>query len=72
MLVLARKLDEAIIIGDDIRVTVVELRGRQVRLGIEAPDTVVVLREELFDPVRPRDDFGRMSASGLETSDGDR
>jgi carbon storage regulator len=49
MLVLSRKLDEAIFIDGDIRITVVGIRGNQVRLGIEAPDRVRILREELFD-----------------------
>lgn len=47
MLVLTRKLDEAIIIDDDIRITVVGIRGNQVRLGIEAPASVGIFREEL-------------------------
>ena len=44
MLVVSRKVGEAIIIGQDIRVTVVEIRGKQVRLGIEAPADLLVLR----------------------------
>ncbi len=51
MLVLTRKLNEAIIINRDIRITVVALRGNQVRLGIEAPESVSVLREELYERV---------------------
>ena len=47
MLILTRKIGESLIIGDQIRVTVLEVRGRQVRLGIQAPGDVVVLREEL-------------------------
>jgi carbon storage regulator len=50
MLVLSRKLNEAIVIDGGIRITVVAFRGNQVRLGIEAPDSVRVLREELCDP----------------------
>ena len=47
MLVLSRKLNETIIIDGDIRITVVGIRGNQVRLGIEAPDSVAILREEV-------------------------
>jgi carbon storage regulator len=47
MLVLSRKPNQQILIGDDIRVTVVGIRGNQVRLGIEAPDAVKIYREEL-------------------------
>jgi carbon storage regulator len=48
MLVLSRKLDEVIIIDGDIRVRVVDIRGSSVRLGIEAPPEVDVIREELL------------------------
>lgn len=47
MLVLSRKLDEVILIGDDIRVTVTSISPRSVKLGIEAPKSVKVLRSEL-------------------------
>jgi carbon storage regulator len=49
MLVLSRKLNESIIIGDNIRITVVGLRGSQIRLGIEAPDSIQIFREEILD-----------------------
>jgi carbon storage regulator len=52
MLVLTRKLMEKLFIGDDICVTVVRLEGGQVRLGIEAPRDVIVVRAELV-PDRP-------------------
>lgn len=48
MLILTRKTGEGLFIGDDIRITVLEIRGRQIRLGIEAPANVVVLREEIY------------------------
>lgn len=48
MLILTRKLGESITIGDEIRVSVLGIRGRQVRLGIEAPAKVVVHREEIY------------------------
>ncbi len=47
MLVLSRKLGESIVIGDNIRVTVVGVNGGKIRIGIEAPQDVLVLREEL-------------------------
>lgn len=51
MLVLTRKHDEAVYIGADVRVRVLQIRGRTVRLGIEAPGEVLVVREELYDQV---------------------
>jgi flagellar assembly factor FliW len=47
VLILTRKIGESILIGDNIRVVVLEVRGRQIRLGIEAPADIVVLREEI-------------------------
>jgi carbon storage regulator len=51
MLVLSRKRSERILIGDDIRIIVVKLDKNQVRLGIEAPQGVTIIREELLDDV---------------------
>jgi carbon storage regulator len=50
MLVLSRKTSERIVLGKDVVVTVVAVQGGQVRLGIEAPATVTVRREELVGP----------------------
>jgi carbon storage regulator len=47
MLVLSRKIGEEIVIGDNIRVTVVSIRGNQVRLGFSAPDEIPIQRAEL-------------------------
>jgi flagellar assembly factor FliW len=47
VLILTRKIGESIIVGDNIRVVVLEVRGRQIRLGIDAPPEIVVLREEI-------------------------
>jgi carbon storage regulator len=47
MLVLTRKLNETIIIAENIRVTIMQIHGRKVRLAIEAPQEVAILREEL-------------------------
>jgi carbon storage regulator len=52
MLVLSRQSDEAIIIGDNIRVTIVEVRGDKVRIGIDAPRDVTVHRQEIYDAIR--------------------
>ncbi|MEI7701378.1 MAG: carbon storage regulator CsrA [Planctomycetia bacterium] len=52
MLVLSRQSDETIIIGDNIRVTIVEVRGDKVRIGIDAPRDVTVHRQEIYDAIR--------------------
>ncbi len=48
MLILARKLNEKLVINDDIVISVIEIRGDQVKLGIEAPKNVKVYRREVF------------------------
>ena len=52
MLVLSRRVGEAIVIGEDMRVVVLEVRGDLVRLGIEAPRHVTVHRKEVFEQIR--------------------
>jgi len=51
MLVLTRRINESIVINDDITVLVVEIRGDRVRLGIEAPKDVTVHRKEVYDVI---------------------
>jgi carbon storage regulator len=52
MLVLSRHRDESIIIGDDIVVTIVDIRGDKVRLGIEAPSDIPVHRQEVYEAIQ--------------------
>jgi carbon storage regulator len=52
MLVLSRQRDETIMIGDDIEITVVDIRGDKVRLGISAPASVPVHRKEVYDAIK--------------------
>ncbi len=52
MLVLSRKRDEKIVIGDNIVITIVDIRGDKVRLGIEAPTTVPVHRQEVYEALK--------------------
>ena len=52
MLVLTRKVGESIKINDDVKVTVIEVKGRNIRLGIEAPKTTKVYREEVFVKIK--------------------
>ncbi|HUZ16775.1 MAG TPA: carbon storage regulator CsrA [Spirochaetia bacterium] len=52
MLILARKVDESIIIGDEIVVSVVDIKGDQVKLGIQAPHDVKVYRHEVYEAIQ--------------------
>ena len=54
MLVLSRKKNESIVINNDITITVVEIRGDKVRLGIVAPKEVPVHRQEVFDAIHSK------------------
>ena len=67
MLILTRRLGEALLIGDNVRVKVLSVRGTQVRLGIEAPRTIQVTRDEVLNPElkdERRDDRDAKGASG--------
>ncbi len=52
MLVLSRHRDESIMIGDDIVITIVDIRGDKVRLGIDAPQDIPVHRQEVYDAIQ--------------------
>lgn len=51
MLVLTRKLDQSIMVGQEIEITILEVRGEQVRLGIRAPHQVAVHRKEIYEQI---------------------
>ena len=65
MLVLSRNRDQSIIIGDDIVVTIVDVRGDKVRLGIEAPTEIPVHRREVYEAIQREN----LRAARLEPSD---
>jgi carbon storage regulator len=52
LLILTRKIGETVAIGDDVKVQVVDVKGRQVRLGITAPSALAVHREEVFQRIQ--------------------
>jgi carbon storage regulator len=65
MLVLTRKLHQSIVIGDQIEVVVLEVRGEQVRLGIKAPKDVTVHRKEIYEQIQEEN----KSASNVRPED---
>jgi len=64
MLVLSRQPDEAIIIGDDIEITIVGVRGEKVRLGISAPPHIPVHRKEVYEAIQ-RENQAAAAAKGV-------
>lgn len=52
MLVLARKINESIMIGDDIEIVIIDIKGDQVKLGIKAPKSVAVHRKEIYEEIQ--------------------
>ena len=52
MLALSRKKDEAVIINDDIEITIIEIKGDQVKIGISAPKSVPIYRKEVYMQIR--------------------
>jgi len=52
MLILSRKIDEKIKIGDNITITLIDVHGDQVKIGVEAPKNVKVFRQEVFDAIQ--------------------
>jgi len=64
MLILSRKIDEKIKIGEDITITMIEIRGDQVKIGIEAPKNVKVFRQEIFDEIQTENKAAVLSTVG--------
>ncbi|HIJ23354.1 MAG: carbon storage regulator CsrA [Gammaproteobacteria bacterium] len=56
MLILTRRVGETVRIGDDVSITVLGVKGNQVRIGIDAPREVAVHREEIFQKIQDEDD----------------
>jgi carbon storage regulator len=65
MLVLSRQRDESIMIGDNVQVTIVDIRGDKVRLGIVAPAEIPVHRKEVYDAIQREN----RKAAGVSTAD---
>ncbi|MGX2947218.1 carbon storage regulator CsrA [Frederiksenia canicola] len=52
MLILTRKIGESLLIGDDVEITVLSVRGSQVKLGVKAPKEIAVHREEIYQRIK--------------------
>ncbi|MBR6153914.1 MAG: carbon storage regulator CsrA [Treponema sp.] len=64
MLILSRKVDEKIIIGNDITLTIIEIHGDLVKIGVEAPKNVKVFRQEVYEAIQAEN-----KAAATQTSD---
>jgi len=70
MLILTRKLGERITIGDNIVITLIEIAGSQVRLGIEAPKGISIYRQEIYERIRRQNlRASEVTASDLSEAD---
>ncbi len=58
MLILTRRVGEAVMIGNDVTVTILGVKGNQVRVGVNAPRDVAVHREEIFERIKREDEGG--------------
>ncbi|MEP4148585.1 MAG: carbon storage regulator CsrA [Halioglobus sp.] len=66
MLVLSRKAGESLVIGDDIVITVLEIRSQQIRIGISAPREVDVHREEVYERIAAEDHAGTLELPAID------
>ena len=80
MLILTRKQGESVAIGDDIKVTVVEIQGKQVKLGVKAPREISVHRQEVYEKIQEEniraaqiseDDLAQLRDSVTEENEGE-
>jgi len=61
MLILTRRVGETLMIGDEVTVTVLGVKGNQVRIGVNAPKDVAVHREEIYDKIKNEDEGERLA-----------
>ena len=69
MLILSRKTNEKIMIGEDISISIIEIRGDQVRIGVDAPKSVKVFRQEVFDAIKAENKAAVQSVAVLPILD---
>ena len=66
MLILSRKTDQSIKIGDDITITIIEIHGDQVKIGVDAPKTVKVFRQEVYDDIQRQNREAALGSTALD------
>lgn len=66
MLVLTRKLNESIMVGDNVKITIVDVKGDQVKLGITAPREVAVHREEVYREIQKENQLAANGKANLD------
>lgn len=69
MLILSRKKDESIIIGDNIEISIVDIKGDHVKLGIHAPKNVKVYRQEVYTAIQKENEAAANSVTDFELPD---
>ena len=70
MLILTRRVGETVMIGDDVTVTVLGVKGNQVRIGVNAPRDVAVHREEIFERIRREEQGGEATSVPKKNGNG--
>ena len=69
MLILSRKINEKVIIGEDISISIIEIRGDQVRIGVDAPKSIKVFRQEVFEAIKAENRAASLSTPVLPKVD---
>jgi carbon storage regulator len=70
MLILSRKMNEKIMIGEDISLTIIEIRGDQVKVGVDAPKSVKVFRKEVYEAIQNENRAAATSSNNLDSLNG--
>jgi len=64
MLILTRNIDQTLVVGDDVTITILGVRGNQIRIGIDAPKEVSVHRKEIYDRIQKEKISNKLQDSG--------